>query len=148
VIEPFLPTGAIIGHPIESKYTSVTINQIPSTIKTMDLTVGDAAKYFDDEISISGFPDSYVEDDRSITGSLGLRFRKAEAARFYAGFNGVNVPWEIVFGHIAGQMMKVNMGKVNMEIPKLTDNKPAVDMDIPIKALGTLGEDSMSLTFY
>jgi hypothetical protein len=148
VIEPFLPVGVIVGSPIESRNTAVSVDSAPSTIKTMEITINDAAKYMDDEITTSGYVESYVEDDRSITGTLGLRFRKAELAKFYEGLQGSNVAWSLVFGTGAGCRMKIDMSKVNMEVPKIDDNKPVVDLSIPIKALGTAGEDSMTITWY
>ena len=148
VIAPFLPVGVIIGHPIESKYTAVTVDLAPSTIKSMDLTVNDAAKFFDDEITTSGYPESYVEDVRAITGTLGLRFRKDELAKLYECYAGLDVAWALVFGIVAGYKMRIDLPKVNMEVPKTTDNAPVVDLDIPVKALGTEGEDSMTITWF
>jgi hypothetical protein len=148
VIEPFLPVGVIIGSPIESKNTALTVDQAPSTIKSMDLTIDDAATFFDDEITTSGYPESYVEDVRSITGTLGLRFRKDELAKLYECYAGLDVAWELIFGTVAGSKMKINLPKVNMEVPKMNDNAPVVDLEIPIKALGTEGEDSMTITWY
>jgi hypothetical protein len=148
VIEPFLPLGAVIGFPIESRLTAITVDGVASTIKTMDLTVHDAAKFMDDEITTTGYPSSYVEDARSITGTLGLRFRKDELTKFYDCYQGSNVAWEIIMGNAAGRYCKINLPKVNMEFPKIDDAAPVVDLTIPIKALGTSGEDSMSITFY
>ena len=148
VIEPFLPAGVIIGDPIESKYTAVTVDGVASTIKNMDLTVNDSAKFMDDEITTSGYPESYVEDVRGITGTLGLRFRKDELSKLYECYAGSDVAWELVFGTGAGCRMKINLPKVNMEVPTVEDNAPVVDLSIPIKALGTAGEDSMTITWY
>lgn len=148
VIEPFLPAGAKVGYPIESRYTAVTIDGVASTIKTMDLTVDDAARFMDDEITTTGYPESYVEDTRSITGTLGLRFRKDELARFYSAYQGTEAAWVLTFGSAAGKYMRINLPYVNMEVPTIEDNAPVVDLNIPIKATGNVGEDSMTITFY
>ena len=76
IIRGFLPVGVEIGSALESRHTTVKIGGVAATLKSLDLTVNDPAKYMEDEITATQFVEDYVEDVRDISGTLNVNFRR------------------------------------------------------------------------
>ncbi|MFH0825291.1 MAG: hypothetical protein V2B18_21275 [Pseudomonadota bacterium] len=150
VIQGFLPTGTEIGVPLENRKTVLSIDTVATTIKTLNLTFNDPAKYLDDEIPASGedYVTDYVEDTRSIEGEIGLNFRKENLAHFYDAIEAVDTALEVITGTVAGYREKITLPYCSKEVPSVEDNAPVVGLTMKVKAMGSVGEDSASLTFY
>lgn len=146
VIQGYLPTGTKIGSVIESKDTTVTLDSVSSKFKSGDLSLGCPKQYLEDEIGTT-FPEAYVENVRTIESTLGLYFRKADAKYFAEGYVGNEIPIELTFGDTDGSKMRVYMKRCKVQVPTISFTAPTVDLSIPIKALGTDGEDSCDLCF-
>jgi len=147
VIRGFLPGATVLGEPIESRNTAIKINNIAATFKSGELTINSPKNYLTDEVGTT-YPQSYLEDKREITSSMGIYFRKADARYFAEGYSSGNeVPVQLTFGNVAAHKFMVYMKKCKLEVPKVEMAVPAVELTIPLKALGTLGEDSCELSF-
>lgn len=147
VIRGFLPTASVIGDPIESRNTTVELNNAAGYFKSGDLTIECSKKYITDEIGTT-YPQGYLEEQRNITSTLGMYFRKAYAQYFTDGYAAGNeVPVLLTFGNAAGKYFEVYMKRCKLEVPTVSISAPAVELSIPLKALGTDGEDSCELYF-
>ena len=145
-IAGFLPDETTIGTPIEGKDTSLTLNSVSAKFKTTEITIDVPKTYFTDEVG-TDFPEDYAEGARSITSTLNIYFRKADAKYFREGYSGYEIPIRVTFGNVAGKTMVLHMQKTRLQVPAITFNAPAVELSIPMKALGTAGEDSAELCF-
>jgi len=145
VIRGYLPTGTEIGDPIEAKDTVVKLNGVAASIKKGALTVKTPKKYLDDEVGID-YPEDFLEDKRDITSTLGLYFRKADAKYFTDGMQGDEAEVLFAFGDTAGSIVEVYLKRCQLTVPAVNFASPAVELNIPIKALGTVGEDSVEIT--
>jgi hypothetical protein len=144
VIKGYLPTGTLIGDPIESKNTSLLINGVATLIKASSLSIKAPKKYLTDEVGTL-FPEDFLEDKRDISGSLRIYFRKADAKYFTKGLSSTEYPVLINFGNVDGEEVVLYMKRVKIEAPAVEFSTPAIDLTIPVKALGTVGEDSLEV---
>lgn len=144
-IRGYLPAGTEIGDPIESKDTSVKIDAITTKIKTGSISFKTPKKYLEDEVG-TDYPEEFLEDKREITSSLGLYFKKADAKYFTVGFNGDEAEVLVTFGDTAGSIIDLYFPKCQLTVPAINFASPAVELSIPIKALGNVGEDSAEIT--
>lgn len=144
-IRGYLPQNPTeIGDPIESRDTSIKIDGVAAVIKSGSLAVKVPKKYLEDEIG-NEYPIDYLEDKRDISSTMGLYFRKADAKYFTDGFAGEEVPVQITFGNVAGSIVDIYMKRCKLTVPTINYASPAVELSIPIKALGTVGEDSLEI---
>lgn len=145
IIRGYLPQNPTeIGDPIEAKDTSVKIDGVAATIKTGSLSFKTPKKYLEDEVG-TDYPEDFLEDKRDISSTLSLYFRKADAKYFTDGYNGEEVPVQITFGSTAGSIVDVYLKRCKLTVPTINFASPAVELSIPIKALGTVGEDSAEI---
>ncbi len=145
VIQGYLPTGVPIGTAIESRKTKVYLGGVEGRIRTTDLNI-DVPKNYLTDILGAEYPEEYVEDTRKITTNLNVYFKKADVERFYQGFNGEETSVEFVFGDTVGYKASFFKPRVKITVPTIQTDGPTVALQIPVTALGTVGEDSMFVT--
>lgn len=146
-IAGYLPTAVAIGDPIENRYTTVKLNGVQANLKSMELTMDLPKKYIEDEIGVE-YPEDYIEDRRNISSTMSLYFRKADAKYFKDGYDGNEVPVHIRFGNDDGYTMEMYLKRCILEVPAINFAPPAVELTIPFRALGTVGEDSCEIVFH
>jgi len=148
VIKPFLPSRVEVGDPLANSLTTVDIgSDTGKVVQSLDFTLGDPAQYIEDEISTQGYPTAYLETARDYSGKINLYLRKQDVKYFYDAYNDTSVDVDINFGSTAGSQAVLNLPYASIEVPEITVNAPAINMSIGVKALGSSGEDSASLTF-
>jgi hypothetical protein len=144
IVRGYLPPGTEIGDPIESKDTVAKIDSVLAKIKTGSIAFKTPKKYIEDEVGTE-YPEDFLEDKRSISSSLGLYFRKSAAEYFTKGFDGDESAVLITFGDTAGSIVDIYLPKCKLTVPTVNFASPAVELTIPISALGTVGEDSAEI---
>ena len=146
-VAPFLPTGTVVGSPVESRDITVSVGGVTTKIKSADLTITNNVQYLEDEIGPEAYPTAYVEDRRSVSGSLSLYFRQDDLKLFYDGYQGNEVALEIDCGQDAGKQARFIMDRVNLSVPRINPTAPTVELNMDFVALGTNGEDEIKLNF-
>ncbi len=146
VIKGYTPSGTIIGDPIESKDTAAYLEGVLTKIKTGSLNIGTPKQYLTDEVGTE-YPEDYLENVRDINSSLNLYFRKSAIAYFKDGYDGNEAEVRMTFGEDAGKIMEICMPRCKLTIPAIAFAPPAIELNIPITALGTFGEDSLEIIF-
>ena len=146
IVKGYLPDETVVGDPIESRDTAVEMGGASAKFKTMDITIGVPKVYVEDEVGVD-YPEDFIEDARSIDGTLGVYFRKADVAYFTDGYSGNEITLLLTFGDTDGKKMEIYMKKVKVQVPTVTYSPPAVELSMPLKALGTVGEDSVEICF-
>jgi len=147
VVRGYLPlTPTTIGTPIESRLTDIELDGTAAKLKGGDITFSYPKTYIEDEVGLD-FPEDFLEDVRAITSSLSVYFRKANAAYFTDGYNGEEVPVLFKFGVNEGDLMEVYLKRSALEVPTISFAAPAVELTIPLTAIGTYGEDSCDVVF-
>lgn len=147
IIEGYLPAGTSVGAPLESRKTSLTIGGITKSIKELSLSYDDKVKMLDDEITTNGYPTDYAENNRSVTGSLSSYFRQNDMAQFMDSIAGSEQAISLIVGDTAGKKLQIDMPRCKLQVPKVSANAPTLDVSIDYTALGTEGEDSITLTW-
>lgn len=150
VVAPFLPTGTIIGEPVEARTFQVSLDggATAKKITSLDLTFENGIQYQEEEISDEENPTDYVEGNRSVKSSLTLLMRRDDLGLFYDGRqDGVYKDVEISFGDdaTAGKLATITMPKSRLTAPAITPTAPTVKLNMELPALGTTGEDEISM---
>jgi hypothetical protein len=146
VIRGFMPTGTALGEVIEGKDTTVKVNRVTARLKTTDVTLSVPKVYITDELGTE-YPEDYLENVRALTTNMNLYFKKADAKYFKDGYSGTEVPLLFTFGNEAGYCMDIFFPRVQLTVPTINIAAPAIELQIPCKALGTVGEDSCDIVF-
>ena len=150
VVAPFLPAGTVIGEPVEARTLAVSLDNGATTTKitSFDLTITNNVQYLEEEIGDEETPTDYVEDQRSVKGNMGLLLRRDDLAYFYDGLlPGQYKEMEITCGDdaVAGKLITLAMGKVRLTVPTIEPSAPTVKLATEFTALGTVGEDEISM---
>lgn len=148
VVAPFLPAGTIVGSPVESRTITVSLDGGSTTakIKGLDLTITNGVQYIEDEITNDEFPTDYIEGMRKVSGNITMLMRSDDLKYFYDGINaGQEVETEITGGSGAGNLFALTMPKTRIKAPSLNPSAPTVELAMEITALGTTGEDEISM---
>lgn len=146
VVAGFLPAGDAVGTVIESRHTAITIDGVAGKFKSTDLTFNVPKQYVTDEVGTLA-PEDYLEQARSIESNMNVYFRQDDVAYFKKGSEGLDVPIVMTFGQAAGHKMVVALPRCKLRVPTINFAAPAVELQMPFKALGTSGEDSATIRF-
>lgn len=144
VIRGYLPTGTAVGTAIENRKVKVYIDGVEGRIRPTDLTFDVPKTYLTDVIGTE-FPEEFVEDTRKLTGNLNVYFKKTEIEKFYQGYTGQEVTVEFVFGDTYGYKASLFYPRAKVTMPTLRGEGATAVLQIPVTALGTVGEDSCFL---
>jgi hypothetical protein len=150
IIRPYLPTASAVGTPLGNRKGYATVDTVTTPLRSMSLNISDAPKYLDDEITSDDFPTAYVETKRAVDGSIDVYFRENDLKYFYDGYNASSsgdVALKMIVGTTAGSIVTYDMPTSSLSVPAPEDADPTVALNIPYKALGSSGEDSISITY-
>lgn len=148
ICRPWLPAATEVGSPIENRKTIVSINSVNKNVTKFDITLNDPCVYQENEITISDYVEAYVEDERNISGSIGVKWRRNDTAFFTDNVVGAEIPLSLVVGTVAGSIFTENYPKCSIDVPTTSDDSPTVILDMGFVALGnTTGEDSATWVF-
>jgi hypothetical protein len=150
IVQGYLPSATVIGSPIESRYTSILIDEVVGKFRSNDFTFDVPKMYIVDEVG-NDYPDGFVEDVRNITSDLNIYFRAADAKYFTLGLNSYEVPINITFGRTATSAdyrgIDLYLKKCKLQTPEISGDGPTLALSMGLTALGTVGEDSAELVF-
>ena len=146
VIEGWLPTGTLIGSPVESRHTTVSIDGVAGKFRSNDFTFSVPKLYLTDEVGTSE-PEEYVEDQREISSDLNIYFRKQDAKYFTLGFQGNESAIGLTFGASGSRQMDLYMKRAKIQTPEISGDGPTLALSMGLTALGTDGEDSVEICF-
>lgn len=153
LVVPFLPTGTIIGEPVESRTTTVSFDGGSTTIKVkgFDFSMGNGIQYQEDEISDVEYATDYVEGDRVVTGSATMIMRRDDLKYFHDGLDtgsGTEKSIKISCGpSVAGDRVYISMTRCQVKVPTLNPTSPTVELKMDFTAMGTSGEDEITMMF-
>jgi hypothetical protein len=150
VIRPYLPTASAVGTSLENRKGYAKLDTITTPLRSMNLNISDMPKYLDDEVTDDDFPTAYVETKRSIDGAIDVYFRENDLKYFYDGYNASpagDIALQVIVGDAAGSIITYDMPTSSLSVPALEDADPTVALNMPYKALGSSGEDSISITY-
>ncbi len=147
IVRGWLPTGTEVGDPVENRAGVAKLDGSAFPIQTMDCSIADAPKFLDDEISDSDYITDYAETERSVSGTVSIYFRQDDVHYFYDGINNASVALSMVIGSTAGSIITIAMPTCSMSVPEVADQDPTVALSMPYQALGSSGEDSISIVY-
>jgi len=146
-IEPFLPSGSTTSYPISAAACKAQVGGVDTSVTVYSYEITDPVSYLEREITSSGFPESYVEGQRDITGELGFLFRRDDLHYFYDGRNDNKLDLKMVCGTVAGKIMEINTPYSSVNIPEHEEVDETIETKLDFLAVGSAGEDSATITF-
>jgi len=143
---PWLPTGTKVGTPLEMRKAYLVFDSVNKVLKGFSLDITDPISYIE-EITEDAYPVEYAGTKRDINGTATKVLRQADLEDFYFGDTNTAADVSLIVGNVAGSICEINMPRTELEFPKLTNADPTVESAIGLKALATVGEDSLTITF-
>lgn len=151
VIVGMVPGKTETAFTVENRYTDLYIDDVAASIQNTDFNFSCPKLFISDEVG-STFPTAFVEDKRSITGSVNLYYRAADAKYMYENTQRTEVPIHVIFGNTEGQKMGFSLRRTKLLNPVISGNGPTLNMALNMTALGQLnatttesGENSVEL---
>jgi hypothetical protein len=142
----FLPDASpATSYAVEARKTSITIDGVSKTIKSINLSLSSPVMFLEDEITTAGHPVAYVEQQRNLRGDVTLNVRPADVA-YFRDRSQTPIPVEVTFGDEDGKRMIVTFPYASLDIPTVNVVEP-VEMSLGWTGLGSSGEDSVKIRF-
>lgn len=142
-IGPWLPEADPIGLGVENNSVSLLIDGVEGRIRPSTFTASLPTQFLE-EVG-DKFPGEAVDNKRSISMDMSVYFRKAEAVRFGQTLEGVTLDVTLKTENSNGSIT-VNMPKVRLSSPTVSEDDAALTLDSTGTALGIQGEDSFTIT--
>lgn len=147
-IIPFTPTETTAGSPVAGISGSVTIGGSSLPITAFEVVLKNGIKPVNDEAFASAATD-YIVGWRSVTGSLTVRARKDQIIRMGTRKSFSSAPLVVLtLGAVAGKRCKLEISAEfdisALEVPESDE----ATVTLPFTALGLLGADEFTVTFY
>lgn len=146
-VVPFNPGHTTPGTRLESRTAVVSLNGVEKSVAGFTWTTTDEPEYLDRERTPSGYPESYAETRREVSGELQLIFREDDAEFFKQALESKRQPLSITVGEQAGFQFTLAMPSVQMDMPVLSEVDPLLEQAAPYTALAVTGEDSYSVDY-
>lgn len=140
-LEPWLPEASPVGEPLAATNTRVFIDGKAGKLTEGSITLG-APTSFAGELG-DEYPGENADGWRALTISNGLYFRAKDAVEFKRGYDGYNLPVDVVLGNKAGASLALAMPRVQFNMPSVTLNDDFVTLTREGAILGTKGNDSL-----
>lgn len=147
VVRGWLPDGTEVGSPVENMKGSAEIDGSGFSVNTMEVSVGSPVKMLDDEITASGYIEDYSEMRRDISYDLSIYFRENDLQYYHDGLNSVEKTLKMIIGDTEGSIIEIYSQRTIPKVPSLAESDPTIALQCSARALGTSGEDSISMTY-
>lgn len=142
-IDPWLPDAAPIGDPLESASTRVFIGGVAGKLLEGSITLSTPTS-FASEIG-DEYPGENADGTRELSMDNSLYFRAKDAVEFARGYDGYDLPVNVVLGNKAGKTLTLVMPRVKFAMPSVEENDTFVTLKRTGTILGTKGNDSLVL---
>ena len=144
---PFTPTETTAGSPIAGILGSVVIDSVTFPITAFEVTINNNIKPLDDEVG-KELPTDALFGFREVTGSLSIRARKDFIIELGKRKDFLTRDIAVVLGSTAGSILTIDIDQAEFDFSALEipQSDEAV-ISLPFTALGSSGEDEISLTF-
>jgi len=137
IVEGYVPGSTSVANTIENRYTSVYIDATSTTLQNTDLTVSCPKQFISDEVG-NTYPTAWVEDQRSITGTMTLYARAADTKYLYDNTQRTEKVVHMLFGDTDGESMAIAMRRTKLTNPTSSENGPTINMALNLTALGKI----------
>lgn len=144
---PYTPSETTSGNPIAGVYGSLTVDGTAFPITQFEVVVKNAIKPLEDE-AFKELPDDVIPGYREVTGSISVRARKSQIIELghRKAFPAQDIA--VTLGQTAGKRCKIDINTAEFDFAPL--EIPEADeavISLPFTALGSSGEDEISVTF-
>lgn len=142
-LDPWLPAATPIGTALVSANTRVFINAVAGKLLEGTITLGTPTS-FTSEIG-DDYPGENADTTRALSMDNSLYFRAKDAVELKRGYDGYEMPINVVLGNVAGGTLALAMPRVKFNMPSIDVADPFVTLKRTGAILGTKGNDSLVL---
>lgn len=148
VIKGYIPDDATTAAAVENLDTSLTVDSVATTFKTITVNYGSPVAFQSTENTGTGFAEEYVEDKRTIDTTAEIVYRQDDATYLRDAVTNETVPIVITMGTTAGKIATLNLPTTNITAFTEGVDGPAMSGSLTMKSRGTsAGENSSTLVF-
>lgn len=141
-IAPWLPDAAPIGEALNASDTRVFIGGVAGKLLEGSITLNTPTAFTDD---FDEFPGENADNTRELSMDNSLYFRSEDAEEFKRGYEGYELPVNVVMGGKAGRTLTLIMPRVKFTMPTVDASDPFVTLKRTGAILGTKGNDSLMI---
>lgn len=145
-VRGYLPSETSLGTAIEAQEATAMLASTTLKMKGADLNINCTKQFITDEIGVT-YPEDFIPIKRDLTSTANIYFRPVDAKYFRDGYDSTTYGVTYTFGDTEGKKMLIHMPRASFDVPTIAGNPPAVELSMPMKFLGTSGEDSLELSF-
>jgi hypothetical protein len=147
-VTPYVPSETTAGRPVAGVVGGLTIDSVSVPIISYEINLKNNFKAVDDEAFISSVTD-VIPGFREVTGKVTVRLRKDQVLHLGKRKDGTWTQRAISFviGSTAGSICTVSIPYAEMSMAAVSAGENEATVDLPFKALGSSGEDELSLTW-
>ena len=148
-VKPWLPDASSVsfGDPLESESFAVLFGTDSKLVRNIELTIANNIRIVDDELTGDLYPTGKIEGERRINGRIAMYLRPDEVPMFTEAYAGKERAVTITGGESTGSKIRIEMPRVQLEVPTVGTDGPAATIEINYTALGTTGEDEIQIIF-
>lgn len=143
----WVPDGTETGIPLPSRPATVTVGSYTAKIRDLSITFTDNIGYIEDEITGLGYPTSYAEGQREVSGNMTMYFRETDTDFHKWAEQNTGKVLTIDMGGAAGSNRVTELLDVRFNTVSVTNDDPSLGISVEFMAKGTTGEDSISVTY-
>ncbi|MCB2188816.1 MAG: hypothetical protein KQJ78_20545 [Deltaproteobacteria bacterium] len=144
-VEGFLPTGSVVGAPLENRYATLSLGGTALTCESFDLTIANQANWLD-LISTGSFPEAFVLGQRTVSGSASLPLILPNLKHFRQARDQEEAALSIAINGGAGKTITLAMAQTYIDTPEVSGDVQ-VNEQLTFNCLGSAGEDEISASY-
>lgn len=146
-VQGYLPTPTLAGAPLEGRLGSAQFDNVAVSITSADLTITNKLNMLEDEVTPDDFPSGYVPGARGVKGDLSLYFLRKYLGHFRQSRDQADVAVTLGGGTVAGSILTITNTHGRLDTPEISANNDTLMEKLPYTALGSVGEDEISIAY-
>lgn len=147
-VAPYVPSETTAGSPIAGVLGSLTVDGTALLISSAEVNIKNNHKQVNDE-AFYAYTTDYVPGFREVTGSLTVRARRDFVLYLGKRKAFTTRDLQLICGTTSGAKFKIDIDYAEFEFSALeAPEAEEVTFTLPFKALGSSGEDEITVTFF
>jgi hypothetical protein len=147
-IEPFLPTATYTSNSTPTSPCTVLLGGVSAKIRNAELEIKNNIAYLEDEITSSGFPETFSQGKREVVVSTGLYFRSVDLATLYDAKFLTEKTFSMAIGSGNGKVVTISLPVTIVEAPEMAEASNLKAINFKLSAAGSgAGENEISIAY-
>lgn len=146
LVSSFVVSSTSGGVPIKAKFAEVNFGGTVLKTTGYSVTVNDNAQVITDEITTSGYPESFVEGEHEVTATINMYARPGESHYIYDALNNTDIVVALTAKN--GTLERVTtLGRCKIQSYNISGSDPTISATVDLMAIDTVGLDSVEVSY-